>query len=414
VATIGLGNRRETIVVFGDEQGVVHVVDAATCQELPGWPQQMALPPGSPPGSHAVIEPTPAIGWLDGSDRPPSIIVGAGSTWENTGVCEVEAFYLSGYERWARYVHPTPGNANGVFSSPAVGDVGGGGQQDVVFGSWDYDLYVVSSAGEKLPGTPYYNTETIWSSPALFEMPGQQSDDIFIGLDKSQTLKADGCLGGLVTDLRYGFVPHSTARGLYVVHQSPCQGAPPGGRQGQAVWSSPAVGYLAPPAHLPLGSLSETHTQPESPEPVVAIGTSWNDQPFGYGTNGLYVYDALTMQLLWKGTTPGPVFGSPAIGLLASGASGSLPGRAGVASSFAARPAIVDTSFVCTDPIAQDRLADCLDTKVSEVDAWSGDGRLLWQTRLIGPSDLGSRCSCRCSARTTTTCSSARPTASIP
>ncbi len=366
VATIGSGAGEETIVAFGDEDGVLHVIDAATCRELPGWPQRLAVPPGSPAGTHAVIESTPAIGWLDGPDEPPSIVVGAGSTWVNTGIGEVEAFFLNGDERWLRVVRATPGNDNGVFSSPSIGDVGGGGQQDVVFGSWDYHLYVVDRDGKSLPGTPFYNAETIWSSPALFQMPGHTTDDIFIGLDKTQTDKPGGCVGGFVADLHYGIVPGTASRGLYVVHESGCQGRVGSQRHGQAVWSSPAVGYLA-------GT---------NRDPVVAIGTSWYDQPFGYGTNELYVYDATTMRELWSATTDGPVFGSPAIGVLAGGSS-SASARRGM-------PAVVDTSFVCSQPIALDTLTNCLSTNVSEVDAWSASGTLLWQQRLIGPTDLGS------------------------
>ncbi|HTX01135.1 MAG TPA: hypothetical protein VMD59_20295 [Acidimicrobiales bacterium] len=374
VATVTIGGVAETIVAFGDEDGVLHVVDAATCQELPGWPQRLAVPRGAPPSAHPVIESTPAIGWLDGPDAPPSIVVGAGSTWENTGIGEVEAFDLNGRQRWVRFVRATPGNANGVFSSPAIGDVGGGGQQDVVFGSWDYHVYVLDAAGKSLPGTPYYNAETIWSSPALFQMPGRQTDDIFIGLDKTQTERVGGCVGGFVTDLRYGIVPATGDRGLYVVHQSGCQGAAPGKHLGQAVWSSPAVGYLAARGPKASPSLERGRAAGVTTDPVVAVGTSWNDQPFGYGTNKLYVYDARTMQLLWSATTDGPVFGSPAIGVLA-----------GVDEA-----AVVDTSFVCSQPIALDRLGNCLKTNVSEVDAWSPTGRLIWEQRLIGPTDLGS------------------------
>ncbi len=377
VVTVAVGGTPETIVVFGDENGVVHVVDTSTCQELPGWPQQMAVPRGSPAGAHAVIESTPAIGWLDGPNQPPTIVVGSGSTWDNTGIGEVEAFYLNGYERWLRVVRATPGNANGVFSSPAIGDVGGGGQQDVVFGSWDYHLYVVDKTGRSLPGTPYYNAETIWSSPALFQMPGRHTDDVFIGLDKTQTDKPHGCIGGFVADLRYGIVPGARHRGLYVVHESSCQGTGAHQRVGQAVWSSPAVGYLSTPAaaaHVVANLAGGTSRRGVTTDPVVAIGTSWYDQPFGSGTNRLYVYDATTMHLLWRGTTDGPIYGSPAIGVL----------------SGPHRPAIVDTSFVCTQPVALDRLSNCLSTQLSEVDAWSATGSLLWSTKLIGPTDLGS------------------------
>ncbi len=335
LATIGAG---KTIAVFADEDGYLYVVDAATCQLLPGWPRRLAVPPGqllphlAPAEHHAVVESTPAVAWLNGPSAPPDIVVGAGSTWQNTGVGEVEAFDLEGHELWDFPVHGSPKNANGVFSSPAIGPVVPGTGTDVVFGSWDYELYVLDAAGKMVAS--YHNAETIWSSPALYRLPGHQLDDIYIGLDKTQTDVAGGCVGGIFADLRWGSpgsasVAGAAARrvassspGLVVVHESGCQGALPGQRRGQAIWSSPAIGLLD-------GQL------------VAAIGTSFYDQPYGPGTDRLYLYPAdppspaVAIRPLWTAATSGPVLGSPAIGVV------------GYSPSGASETAVVDTSFVC-------------------------------------------------------------------
>jgi hypothetical protein len=423
----------ETIAVFGDEAGEVYVVNAATCEVLPGWPRLMS----APAGTHAAIESTPALAWFQGPRQAPTVIVGAGSTWVRSPVGEVEAFDLSARLLWKFVVHPTPGNNNGVFSSPAVGPVVPHTGDDVVFGSWDYYLYVLDSTGQVL--AKYYNAETIWSSPALYRLPGRSTDDVFVGLDKSQTNRG-GCIGGFFVELRYGRVPadqiglgypggttnpkaraQAPRTGLYVVNQSACQGASKPGAHGQAVWSSPAIGDLD-------GWL------------VAAVGTSFYDQPYGPGTDDLYVYPVVALsavpsalvdhphsvgdfewQPLWIGETRGPVLGSPAIGDLA-GPDGSTV------------PALVDTSFVCTDGpvpgtasagVLTDRqprqtFTRCSDEKFSDVDAWtppaasgstgatgasgstgatgaSGSSyaaqtplRLLWTQQLNGPDDLGS------------------------
>jgi hypothetical protein len=201
--------------------------------------------------------------------------------------------------------------------------------------------------------------------------------------------------------------------GLYVVNQSACQGASKPGGRGQAIWSSPAIGDLD-------GWI------------VAAVGTSFYDQPYGPGTDDLYVYPVLPLEVptpalagvrrssvgdfdwqpLWVGETRGPVLGSPAIGSLA-GAGGSTV------------PAVVDTSFVCTGgPVPgaasagtpagrqpRQTFASCGDAKYSDVDAWAPPGpsgasgasgasgssppaetplRLLWTQQLNGPDDLGS------------------------
>ncbi|HTX64108.1 MAG TPA: hypothetical protein VMD28_10735, partial [Acidimicrobiales bacterium] len=144
------------------------------------------------------------------------------------------------------------------------------------------------------------------------------------------------------------------------------------GARGQAVWSSPAIGDLD-------GSI------------VAAVGTSFYDQPYGPGTDDLYVYPVVALpgttpglrssahrvgdfdwRPRWIGETRGPVFGSPAIGDLA-GPDGSTI------------PAVVDTSFVCTDaPVPGSTSSDvrtnreprqtfarCGDAKFSDVDAWT-------------------------------------------
>lgn len=400
LATVTVGGQPETVAVFGDEDGWLYVVDAATCQLLPGWPQQLAVPAGqllpglSAGDAHAVIESTPAVGWPDGPSGPPMIVVGAGSTWDNTGVGEVEAFNLSGQELWDFPVQGSPKNANGVFSSPSFGPVVPGTGPDVVFGAWDYYLYVLDAKGNVL--ARYYNAETIWSSPALYRLPGQEYDDILIGLDKTQTNLADGCVGGKFADLRYGTIKAGTPgaagatgagstyqapklhgaataarQGLYVVRESDCQGASLAGTvngRGQAIWSSPAIGELG-------GRL------------VAAVGTSFYDPPYGPGTDRLYVYpleplgSAFVWRPLWEGVAQGPVLGSPAIGTVA-GPSGPVQ-------------AVVDTSFVC--PTQPETQSSCQQSHFSAVQAWiaprgSSPGLLtkLWSANLHGGDSLDS------------------------
>lgn len=80
-----------TILAVGDEQGYVHVINAATGAELPGWPKRMK----DPGGGLVAIEGSPAIGFLNGPKAPPSIIVGTGSRFVANTQREVEAFTLA-------------------------------------------------------------------------------------------------------------------------------------------------------------------------------------------------------------------------------------------------------------------------------------------------------------------------------
>jgi hypothetical protein len=362
----------DTVVVFGDEDGYVHVVDASTCQELPGWPKAMQ----APAGQHASIETAPTVAYLDGPSNPPSIIVGSGSTWTGTNVGEIEAFNWDGSKRFLMRVPRTATNNVGIFSTPAVGPIAGPSQQDIVFGSWDDYIYVLNPHGKVLAA--YDNNETVWSSPALYALPGRSLDDIYIGNDRT---RPGQCIGGYISD--FYLVKHPTsftdhdfpAMGEFPLYynQNPnatftlpdelvqrwthCQSVWKAGPQGQSVWSSPSVGIIGP------GNRAG-----------VFVGTSWYETPFGPKTSELFGYNAATGTPLpgWPVKTDGPVFGTPAIGnITGSGES------------------IVDTAFVCTPPVANDTIKDC-SGRTSEVFAVSSSGQVLWKDSLLGPTDLGS------------------------
>jgi hypothetical protein len=322
-----------TIAAVGSENGMVYVLDAATGKELPGWPSAMA----APSGEHAAIESSPAIAFLGGAQGAPSIIVGSGSTWVHNSVGEVEAFSITGEREWVFHVAAAPGTAVGVISSPAVGDVTGSGQNDIVFGSWDHRIYALTPKGAAVPGFPYNNADTIWSSPALYRMPGQHAEDIFLGSDASGL---DGCTGGWIGDYRY-------VHGALAPVWRDCEH--------QAIWSSPAVGMLE-------GQLA------------VVVGTSFYYQPFPSGTNEVIALRASNGTVLpgWPVQTAGPVLGSPAIGKIAPGVRG-----------------VVDISWNCSGP----RPSDCAPPggqSTSMAYAWNGDGSLRWSDKLLGAESFAS------------------------
>jgi hypothetical protein len=320
-----------TLVAIGDENGEVHLLNGATGRELPGWPQKMA----APAGQHAAIESSPAFAFFDGPTKSPSIIATSGSTWVHNSIGEVEAFHLDGAKRFVFRVGTATGTAVGVVSSPAVGALSGHGRPDIVFGSWDHEIYALDRAGHVVPGFPINNGDTVWSSPALYRLPGVAGMDIFIGSDASGV---HGCIGGFITDYRYtGGAPHAVWQHCL----------------NQVVWSSPAVGVFTSAAN-----------------PVVVVGTGYYRQPFTSGTDKIYAYSARTGATIpgWPVATSGPVYGSPAIGNLGSGT------------------AVVDVSWKC----AGGAESTCFSSNTSEVAAWATSGQKLWAQDLLGPTALGS------------------------
>ncbi len=330
-----------TALVFADESGYVYVVDASTGHPLPGWPQPVTLGGSTP----SAIESSPTVAYLDGSHEPPSIIVGAGSSYVSNQNGGLEAFRADGSVRFVFHTQDTfnewtgepkpSGYDNAVFSTPAVGDLTGDGQQDIVFGSWDHKIYALAPGGSLLPGFPIDNEDTVWSSPALYHVRGRgKAEDLFIGADASGR---NGCFGGWVMDYSY-------ADGAPHLRWEQCEQ--------QTIWSSPALGPLGP-----------------SGTPAVVVGTGFGEKPpYKEGTDRVYAFDARTGATLpgWPVTTAGPAFGSPAIGL--------LPGSS--------QPAVVDTSWCvgCAGP----------SPGVSMVYAWSASGSTLWSQTLEGGQDFAS------------------------
>ena len=329
-------------VVFASQDGMLYVVDASTGLSLPGWPQPVNLSGNQP----TAIESSPTVAYLDGPRKPPTIIVGAGSTYVKDQQGGLVAFRENGtvrftfhtldiFNEWTGAANPAPiGYDNGVFSTPAVGDLTGNGQDDIVFGSWDHRLYALTPKGTLVPGFPIDTEDTIWSSPALAHVRGKPSrSDIFIGGDASGRL---GCHGGFVYDVTY--VRHRPK----IVWQH-CEA--------QTIWSSPAVGAINATGQL-----------------AVVVGTGFGiPPPYQAGSDRVFAFYARDGATVpgWPVTTAGPAFGSPAIGRIGTSAT----------------PAVVDTSW-CTRCAAS--------PGTSMVYAWSGSGTKLWSQSLQGAQDFSS------------------------
>jgi outer membrane protein assembly factor BamB len=75
------------------------------------------------------------------------------------------------------------GFADGVVGSPAIGDINGDGQNEVVFGSFDHYIYALRSDASYAPGWPQFAYDSVWSSPALADLTGDGQNEVIIGID---------------------------------------------------------------------------------------------------------------------------------------------------------------------------------------------------------------------------------------
>ncbi|MCG2794775.1 MAG: VCBS repeat-containing protein [Actinomycetia bacterium] len=87
---------------------------------------------------------------------------------------------------WPKATQSSPGGGvNGVYSSPAIGDINGDGADDIVVGTWGKYVYAWSYTGVLLPGWPYDNKDSVWSSPALADIDMDGIKEIIVGADST-------------------------------------------------------------------------------------------------------------------------------------------------------------------------------------------------------------------------------------
>ena len=186
-------------IVFGSEDGYLRVIDASG-QPLPGWPREARIG-----GTRTAIDSTAGVDDLD-QDGRPEIVIGVGSTFEphqQGGVIVFDAngatrcTYRTGdvFDIWTGNPFPD-GYSDGVYSSPALGDVDGDGYNDIVFGSFDHRVYAIDRNCRLVRGFPIDVTDTVWSSPALYDIDRDGRQEIFIGADFYANGPGDPAAGG--------------------------------------------------------------------------------------------------------------------------------------------------------------------------------------------------------------------------
>jgi hypothetical protein len=252
----------------------------------------------------APVNASPTVADLN-KDGKPEVIVGlggvaTGSTCWNGGVVALNGqtgaqTWLFDTQDWLGHTHD--GWKDGVFASPAVGDINDDGWPEVVFGAWDQCLYALDRNGTpiwgNLPGVlnpvycgghGYYNEDTFWSSPSLADVTGDGVLDIITG--------ADITTGNMYHDPSGGYVYILSGQGVMLAQTW----------LDQRIYSSPAVADIDNDQKL---------------EIVVGTGTHLADK--GYYVSAYEIdlskstpRERLTLK--WRSATGGRVFASPAVG----------------------------------------------------------------------------------------------------
>lgn len=128
-----------TDVVIGSYDGKIYVFSGDNGSAVAGWPQ----------ATGTSIASSPAVGDVDG-DGYPEIVCGLGLSDkpnENGGIVVYEHNGTLKFK-----VSPLDldmnGFSDGVSSTPALGDINGDGILDIIIGSFDHQIYVLSGDGK--------------------------------------------------------------------------------------------------------------------------------------------------------------------------------------------------------------------------------------------------------------------------
>ncbi|MEO7013312.1 MAG: VCBS repeat-containing protein [Dokdonella sp.] len=146
----------------------------------------------------------PAIADIDG-DGKPEIVVGAGEAAKNGG--GVYVLRNNGTLKCSFTALDTTPLGGGVFSSPAIGrlDATRPNEMQIVVGSWDAHVRALHADCSLwwVKGIPDDVIDTVWSSPALYDLDSDGQIDVIIGVDSGQgTLPGGIKVGGQLRAFR--------------------------------------------------------------------------------------------------------------------------------------------------------------------------------------------------------------------
>jgi hypothetical protein len=315
-------------VVAGDRNGFLYAVPlSSTGAATTEW---QASDTGDAP-----IDSAPSVTPVGGSPYD-SVFVGAGNASDPVNPANgYYGFSPTGQSMWMSSTDDA-GADNGVQASLTVGQLGGAGNTTVtgvVAGSFGQQAYALNAQnGSTLPGWPFFDSDSTFSTPAVADLYGTGQSQVVEGADQTtgfaagQNYTAGGHLR--ILNNRGGLICNYDTN--QTVYSSPAVG---GFLAGEATGEVVGTGnfYTSPPpsntdqvlafdndCHLKWAATLNGYTT-ASPALADVLGNGQlqvvegtNDGSISGGSSTVYALDGATGNVDWKTTLPGQVIGSVA------------------------------------------------------------------------------------------------------
>ena len=216
-----------------DRDGDIEIVVGSLDCNVHAWHHDGTIVDGWPMATGGYYVRSPALGDIDG-DGDLEIVVGSHATTCSSKGNKVHAWHHDGsiVSGWPKKT------GHWVRSSPALGDIDGDEDVEVVIGSLDNKVYAWHHDGSTVDGWPKTTGDDVSSSPALGDIDGDGDIEVVIGSYDDRVYAWD-CPGTYnQSNVEWGTFHHDARRtGLY--------GAMPSDREG---WlsESPTSGTVEP------------------------------------------------------------------------------------------------------------------------------------------------------------------------